>query len=106
MDGKNRSCDIIVNFAWFFMTNPSMLPMLNDVAIYIISARMKSGICAGDVAPNNTGASNSMIEQEIIKCTKVERNIVTRPMYRGTPFALYSFFMSLPYVSISDAAIR
>ena len=56
--------------------------------MYIASARKKNGSCTGKVASNNIGASSNIITLLIIKCTNAERNIVTRPKYKGTPFAL------------------
>ena len=88
IEGKNTSCAIIVNFAWLFAISPNILPMLNDTIMYIASAKKKNGNCIGKAASNSIGASCNIMAQLIIKCTNVERNIVIRPKYKGTPFAL------------------
>ena len=51
-------------------------------------AGKKKGSCTGKAASNSIGASSNIMAQLIIKCTNAERNIVTRPKYKGTPFAL------------------
>ena len=62
--------------------------MLSDTILYKASERKKSGSCAGKVALNRIGASSYIMTQLIIKCANAERNIVTRPKYKGAPFAL------------------
>ena len=88
IEGKKTSCAIIVSFAWFFTTIPNMLPMPSDTIIYIASARKKNGSCTGRTASNSIGASSNIMAQLAIRCTNAEKNIVTRPKYKGTPFAL------------------
>lgn len=38
----------------------------------------------------------------IDRCIKADKNMETIPRYRGTPLALKTFFMSLPYISSRD----
>ena len=69
----------MVSFAGVFAISPSMLPTLNDTIINKESPRKKKGSRVGKLALNKIGASSTITNQLIIKCTNAERYIVTSP---------------------------
>ena len=76
--------------------------MLSDTTIYTASAPRNSKRFAGIAASKSTGAKSRITAHMIIKWIKAEINIVISPQHSGTPFALYTFFISPAYVSTSD----
>lgn len=102
MDGRNITCEIMVSFAWFFTDSPKTLPILNDTAVKIASEPKYNGRFVGGVASKAIGATMYIIAHIINKWINADKNIETRPRYNGTPLALYTFFISLPYISTRE----
>lgn len=74
MEGRNKSWETMVSFAWLFTARPRTHPRLKDAAVYIARARKKRGRCAGKAAPNRTGERTRMRRQLIIRWINAERN--------------------------------